>query len=131
MSLVRSVIDAESAGDPRAVSSAGAVGLMQIEPSTAGDCGVSDRYDARANVRCGARTLAYLIRDFGLRSALAAYNWGSGNVAAHPRAVDWPAETRQYVDTVLRRYDMLQHVSLVYARPPPTSPLIPGFRTLS
>jgi hypothetical protein len=120
IALVRSVIDNESAGDPKAVSSAGAVGLMQLEPNTASDCGFHDRYDALQNTICGSKTLSYLVRSYGLRSAIAAYNWGAGNVSAHPAEADWPAETRTYVAAVLARYDALQHRAMPIATPEPS-----------
>lgn len=108
--LVRAVIDAESGGDPRAVSGAGAVGMMQLASGTASDCGIRDRFDPLANVECGARTLGYLIRRFGMEGGIAAYNFGSGNVEASGGHVSkMPHETQAYVKTVIDGYDALQH----------------------
>lgn len=118
--LVRAVIDAESAGDPRAVSAAGAVGLMQLEPDTASDCGVSDRFDALSNVRCGANLLAGLVHRFGFRDGIAAYNFGPGNVE---NGRPWPDETKAYVASVIARYDALQHSGDLQAVAPTPSPL--------
>jgi hypothetical protein len=124
--LVRAIIDAESAGDPHAVSRAGAVGMMQLEPSAASDCGLHDRFDPGANVACGARTLSYLIRDFGLPGGIAAYKFGAGNVTAvgeHLRRM--PTETQRYIGTVIERYDELQHVDLVAFAPTPVPTATP------
>lgn len=116
--LVLAVILAESGGDPRAVSRAGAVGMMQLEPGVASDCGIPDRYRPLDNVRCGSLTLACLIRRYGLATALAAYNYGSGNVErAHRRFSRMPPETRRYVADVVLDYDILQHRAL-YVMPP-------------
>lgn len=100
--LIRSVIRAESAGRPQAVSGAGAKGLMQLMDSTARDLGVSDPFDARQNVLAGTRYLKGLLDRYdGDESlALAAYNAGPGTVDRY-RGVPPYAETRTYVDTVL------------------------------
>ncbi|MHB8704024.1 MAG: lytic transglycosylase domain-containing protein [Candidatus Tyrphobacter sp.] len=124
--LVRSVIDNESDDDPKAVSKAGAVGLMQIEPATASDCGIHDRYDALNNAICGSRTLGYLVHDFGLQRGIAAYNWGAGNVQAHPLESTWPAETRTYVANVVSEYDALQHDGTLVAIAPSPIPATPA-----
>ena len=133
--LVRAVIDAESAGDPRAVSHAGAVGMMQLESSTARDCGLDDRFQPLANVTCGSETLARLVDHYGnLPEAIAAYNFGVGNVDAtgnHPSR--WPQETRRYVAAVIDDYDDLQHESLVALAPTPAPsphPFAPTASTL-
>lgn len=120
--LVRAIIDNESAGDPHAVSRAGAVGLMQLEPAASSDCGGIERLDAGQNAACGSRLLASLIRSYGsLRLGIAAYNWGAGNVRAHPDEAAWPKETRNYVASVVARYDALQHVALVISTPAPVA----------
>ncbi|MCP5109621.1 MAG: lytic transglycosylase domain-containing protein, partial [bacterium] len=58
--LVYAVIEVESAWNPRAVSSKGAVGLMQLMPETAAEFGVRDRFDPADNVRGGVAYLAWL-----------------------------------------------------------------------
>lgn len=116
-SLVRAVIDNESAGDPHAVSKAGAVGLMQLEADTANDCGISDRFDALSNAICGSKTLRYLITAYGMKNGIAAYNFGAGNVAS---GKSWPDETKNYVASVIARYDALQHESLAVSSPSPS-----------
>ncbi len=106
-SLIRGVIQAESAGNARARSSAGAVGLMQLMPGTARELGVNP-LDAEQNVMGGARYLAGLLKRFGgdERLALAGYNAGPGAVEKYGGIPPY-AETRNYVNTVLthrRRY---------------------------
>lgn len=104
--LVKAVVAAESGFDARAVSRAGARGLMQLMPGTARDLGVEDSFDARANVDGGTRYLAALLRSFGSeRLALAAYNAGPARVAKLGRVPDFP-ETRVYVEKVLRLRDL-------------------------
>ncbi|MET0331089.1 MAG: lytic transglycosylase domain-containing protein [Dyella sp.] len=106
--LLRAVIHAESAFNPRALSIKGAQGLMQLMPGTAGDMGVSDAFDAEQNIRGGARYLALLLKDFhgDERLAAAAYNAGEGAVQRY-RGVPPYAETQVYVErvgTLRRRY---------------------------
>jgi len=121
-SLVRAVIDAESGGDPRAVSKAGAIGMMQLASDTASDCGIHNRFDAEQNVECGARTLGYLVRRFGVAEGIAAYNFGSGNVSATGDHLSkMPAETQSYVRDVIDEYDLRQHQPLPPALPPASS----------
>ena len=122
--LILAVILAESGGDPRAVSRADAVGMMQLEPATAADCGIADRYEPLDNVLCGSHTLSHLIRRYGLIAGLASYNYGSANVErAHRRFSNMPAETKRYVADVVLDYDMLQHRTLYVT--PPTSHATP------
>jgi hypothetical protein len=111
--LVRAVIDAESGGDPKAVSKAGAVGLMQLAASTAGDCGIHNRFDPLENVECGAKTLGYLVRHYGVATGIAAYNFGSGDVdLVGDHLSKMPVETQTYVKDVIEDYDALQHDAL-------------------
>jgi soluble lytic murein transglycosylase-like protein len=109
--LVFAVIMGESAGDPHAVSRAGAIGMMQLMPETAHDCGIQSRWIPSDNVRCGSRTLAQLIRRFGLTVALACYNAGATTIrrAGATHLSRWPSETKTYVRVVVERYDALQH----------------------
>ncbi|MCC7263641.1 MAG: lytic transglycosylase domain-containing protein [Candidatus Latescibacteria bacterium] len=107
--LVRAVIYAESGGDPKAVSRAGAAGLMQLMPATANDLGVADRFDPEQNIASGTRYLRFLLDRFhSTEVALWAYNAG-------PEAVEqgrMPRETRQYVPQVLRlRRDLKRQAS--------------------
>ena len=99
--LLHAVIAVESAGDPRAVSPKGALGLMQLMPDTAAALGVSDPFEARENVLGGAAYLRELLDAFqgDLRLALAAYNAGPGAVRRHGGVPPFP-ETREYLRRV-------------------------------
>jgi soluble lytic murein transglycosylase-like protein len=103
--LIWAVIRVESGFDPRAVSSRGARGLMQLMPETAAILGVRDVFNPRENIHGGARHLRGLMDRFrqDLPLALAAYNAGTQPVATF-RGIPPYAETREYVARVLRLY---------------------------
>ena len=102
--LVKAVIHAESAFDPRAVSPKGAMGLMQLMPATAELLGVEQPFQARENVYGGTRYLRSLHDRYGSWTrTLAAYNAGPSAVDQY-RGVPPYAETRQYVKRVLSYY---------------------------
>src|SRR5262249_26022443 len=100
--LVKAVIQVESGFEPRARSSAGAVGLMQVMPQTARQYGVTGRrlYDPRANVEAGIKHLKSLMDHLPLHLALAAYNAGEGAVQRFQGVPPYP-ETQKYVSTIL------------------------------
>jgi len=103
--LVRAVIETESNWNPAAKSRKGAVGLMQLIPTTAQRFGVNDAYNPGQNVDAGVRYLKVLLERYrgNLDLALAAYNAGEGAV---DRAHGVPAyrETRNYVQRVQDAY---------------------------
>ncbi|GLQ50354.1 lytic transglycosylase domain-containing protein [Dyella flava] len=111
--LIRAIIHAESAFNPRAMSLKGAQGLMQLMPGTANDMGVLDAFDPVQNIRGGARYLGLLLKNFNgdVRLAAAAYNAGPAAVQ-HYNGVPPFAETQVYVQRVgelLQRYNKALH----------------------
>lgn len=113
--LVAAIVAAESRFRPNAISPKGAVGLMQILPSTGNLYGATDLHDPSVNLDAGSRYLARLIRDFqgDVELAVAAYNAGPAAVARHGGVPPY-AETRRYVRKVLSLYR--KHSELVWER---------------
>ena len=125
--LVMAVIQVESGFRPDAVSSAGAVGLMQVMPSTAEELGLPDVADPAVNLEAGCRYLASLLEMFGgdVELALAAYNAGPGAVRRWGTIPPY-RETQNYVIKVAAAYAQLTGVELANASPlvTPSSPAL-------
>ncbi|WP_037480140.1 lytic transglycosylase domain-containing protein [Sphingobium sp. ba1] len=104
---IRAVMDQESGGKPRALSRAGAMGLMQIMPATWAMLAArhrlgSDPYEPRANIMAGAAYLREMHDRYGIAGMLAAYNAGPGRYEAYVRfGRPLPAETRAYLARLL------------------------------
>jgi len=103
--LVRAVIHTESRYNPNAVSHAGAMGLMQLMPSTAKYLKVTQPFDPRQNIYGGCKLLRLLANRFNGDMVLVAagYNAGAGNVQKYGGVPPF-VETRNYVKSVLRRF---------------------------
>jgi soluble lytic murein transglycosylase-like protein len=99
--LVRAMIQVESAYQPRARSSKGAVGLMQVMPATGRQYGVTNLWDPASNIEAGIAHLRSLLDRFPLSSALAAYNAGEVAVLRFSGIPPYP-ETRNYVSRILK-----------------------------
>jgi soluble lytic murein transglycosylase-like protein len=106
--LMRATAYVESRWSPTAGSGKGAVGVMQLMPEVAKSLGVTDRTDPKQSAEGGAKFLASLFKKAGSWDvALAAYNWGPGNVFGNdtkpPKmySTQWPAATQQYVREIL------------------------------
>lgn len=91
--LVEAIIMVESGGNPYAISSKGAVGVMQLMPATAYDFHVRNRFLIQHNIRAGVAYLALLMREFhgDLRLVVAAYYAGDGRIARQKLACSSPA----------------------------------------
>jgi len=103
--LVKAVVHAESSFNPKAVSSAGAMGLMQLMPTTAADLGLKDPFNPKENVRGGIRYLRTLLEIFNndVPLALAAYNAGLTRVMQYGGIPPF-RETQRYVGKVIQFY---------------------------
>lgn len=99
--LLAAQLYAESRFNPNAVSPAGAQGIAQFMPATAGSVGLTDPFDPQAAILAQAKLMAQLIRRFGsVVKALAAYNAGPGAVSRYGGVPPFP-ETQAYVARIL------------------------------
>lgn len=106
--LIQAVIAVESCFNQRAVSPAGAQGLMQLMPATADRFGVSDSFNAKQNILAGSRYLQWLLKRFNgnLRYAVAGYNAGEGRIDQYGGIPPFK-ETQNYVKHVIAIYSRL------------------------
>ena len=111
--LVKAVIKTESNFNHKAVSKAGAKGLMQLMPGTAKDLGVDDPFNPIENIWGGARYLKKMLDSNGgnLNRALAAYNWGPGNIAKYGLGDNMPTETKRYIQVVNQNYSKFKQTA--------------------
>jgi soluble lytic murein transglycosylase-like protein len=100
-SLVKAVIKTESDGNPRCVSRAGAMGLMQLMPDNVREAGIDDPFDPEQNIAAGTKQLAGLLDQYhgDLDLALAGYNAGPGNVRKYGGVPPF-RETQNYIRKV-------------------------------
>jgi soluble lytic murein transglycosylase-like protein len=118
--LIHSVIKVESNYDPHAISSKGAMGLMQLIPSTARRFGVNDVFNPVQNIQGGAKYLRYLLDlfDNSYPLALAAYNAGEAAVAKYGGIPPY-AETQNYVVLVRKQLELAKKAEAAKAAAAP------------
>jgi len=118
--LIRAVAEKESALRPCAISAKGAEGLMQLMPATVEQLGVHDVFDPKENLDAGAQFLKQLLDKYGgdLAKALGAYNAGPAMVDQAGGIPDIP-ETRDYVDTIMKKLDAIHTVQPNIPKPKP------------
>ena len=107
--LVRAVVKEESGFQPFALSTSGAMGLMQLMPGTAEGLGVTDAYNIEQNILGGTQYLYYQLKAFDgdLKLALAAYNAGPNAVKKYGGIPPYE-QTQNYVKKVTNSYEMYQ-----------------------
>jgi hypothetical protein len=115
-SLIRSMIATESGFNPRAISTKGARGLMQLMPETAKRLGVNNSFDPEQNIHGGIKHLRSLLNSFNedISLSLAAYNAGE-NLVQRLGRIPSIKETQDYVKSITKRYDK----SKSELKPPP------------
>lgn len=116
--LIKAMITVESCFDARAVSRAGAGGLMQLMPATARRYDVLDRFDPDDNLRAGIRHFRDLLDRFknNLTYSLAAYNAGAHNVEKHGGIPPF-RETQNYVRRVSKYYERYRQSDILASQP--------------
>ncbi len=122
--LIRSIIAQESGFNPKAVSSKGARGLMQLMPATAARLGVKNSFDPEQNIQGGVKHFKFLMDNFNnnLELSLAAYNAGE-NLVQRLGRVPAIRETVDYVQSITRRYGKKEIASQAQ-EPPKHLPII-------
>lgn len=110
--LIRAIIKVESNFNPNCVSSAGAMGLMQLMPCNVEDYGVKDPFNIEENIDAGTRHIKDYLKMFNndLDMALAAYNFGPGNmkkrgINGHEDFYKLPTETKNYLVKIRKYYN--------------------------
>ena len=111
--LVKAVMHAESLFDPQAISAKGAVGLMQLDPITVRELGISDPFNPKINIYGGVRYLRELLDSFegDNKLAVAAYNAGPARVVRH-KGIPPFKDTHKYLVRVFRYHSHYQKDSL-------------------
>jgi soluble lytic murein transglycosylase-like protein len=124
--LVHAIVQVESGYDPKAVSSKGAMGLMQLVPATAQRFGVANPFDPKQNLEGGVNYLRHLLDMFGgdLNLSLAAYNAGEHSVQRSGGIPAFP-ETQNYVRKVTSIYQTGDAPATAKTTPkePPKAPI--------
>lgn len=117
--LIKAIIQQESNWRADAVSSAGASGLMQLMPGTAKDMGVEDVFDPYQNIKGGVKYFKQLLTkyDGNVDKALAAYNWGMGNVDRKGMS-NMPSETTDYLSKVVGYKESFENEPMVFSGKP-------------
>ena len=108
--FIHAVIQQESNYDPKALSPAGARGLMQLMPGTAKRFDCNDTKDEACNVEAGTKYLAWLLKRFNgdVKLVLAGYNAGEGAVDKYQGVPPYP-ETQNYVNKIVANYGKIYH----------------------
>ncbi len=108
--LLQAIIDTESAFNPQAYSKAGAVGLMQLMPSTAKELHVQNSWNPVQNIQGGAKYFRQMLNIFGqnIELSLAAYNAGPNAVKRAGNSIPNYPETKRYVKKVMQTYRKLK-----------------------
>jgi hypothetical protein len=122
--LIRSIIAQESGFNPKAVSPKGARGLMQLMPATAARLGVKNSFDPEQNIQGGVKHFKFLMDNFNnnLELSLAAYNAGE-NLVQRLGHVPEIKETREYVQSITKKYAKKQQLNARVQEPPESPPI--------